>query len=170
MKQWFGLMSFLLFFGAQAMAQQDDKPLKRLPSVVVKTLDGKSVNIQEYGRKGRPVVLSFWATWCAPCKKELDELHKTYAAWQKQYHVEIVAITVDDARGLPKVKPMVSQKGWKYTVLSDVNKELQEACNISNVPYTILLDKKGNIIYQHNGYLPGDEHELLKKITEIAGR
>jgi cytochrome c biogenesis protein CcmG, thiol:disulfide interchange protein DsbE len=169
MKQWFGLMSFVLFFGVQAMAQQD-KPLKRLPSVVVKTLDGKSVNIQEYGRKGRPIVLSFWATWCAPCKKELDELHKTYAAWQKQYQVEIVAITVDDARGLPKVKPMVAQKGWKYTVLSDVNKELQEACNISNVPYTILLDKKGNIIYQHNGYLPGDEQELLKKITEIAGK
>lgn len=169
MKQWFGLMSFVLFLGVQAMAQQD-KPLKRLPSVVVKTLDGKSVNIQEYGRKGRPIVLSFWATWCAPCKKELDELHKTYAAWQKQYHVEIVAITVDDARGLPKVKPMVAQKGWKYTVLSDVNKELQEACNISNVPYTILLDKKGNIIYQHNGYLPGDEQELLKKITEIAGK
>jgi thiol-disulfide isomerase/thioredoxin len=168
MKQWFGLLSFLLFFGVQAMAQ--DKPLKRLPSVVVKTLDGKSVNIQEYGRKGRPVVLSFWATWCAPCKKELDELHKTYAAWQKQYQVEIVAITVDDARGLPKVKPMVAQKGWKYTVLSDVNKELQEACNIGNVPYTILLDKKGNVIYQHNGYLPGDEQELLKKITEIAGR
>jgi cytochrome c biogenesis protein CcmG, thiol:disulfide interchange protein DsbE len=169
MKQWFGLMSFLLFFGVQAMAQ-DTKPLKRLPSVVVKTLDGKSINIQEYGRKGRPIVLSFWATWCAPCKKELDELHKTYAAWQKQYQVEIVAITVDDARGLPKVKPMVAQKGWKYTVLSDVNKELQEACNISNVPYTILLDKKGNIIYQHNGYLPGDEQELLKKITEIAGK
>jgi cytochrome c biogenesis protein CcmG, thiol:disulfide interchange protein DsbE len=169
MKQWFGLMSFVLFFGVQAMAQQD-KPLKRLPSVVVKTLDGKSVNIQEYGRKGRPIVLSFWATWCAPCKKELDELHKTYAAWQKQYQVEIVAITVDDARGLPKVKPMVAQKGWKYTVLSDVNKELQEACNISNVPYTILLDKKGYIIYQHNGYLPGDEQELLKKITEIAGK
>ncbi len=169
MKQWFGLMSFLLFFGVQAMAQEN-KPLKRLPSVVVKTLDGKSINIQEYGRKGRPIVLSFWATWCAPCKKELDELHKTYAAWQKQYQVEIVAITVDDARGLPKVKPMVAQKGWKYTVLSDVNKELQEACNISNVPYTILLDKKGNIIYQHNGYLPGDEQELLKKITEIASK
>jgi cytochrome c biogenesis protein CcmG/thiol:disulfide interchange protein DsbE len=167
MKQWFGLMSFVLFFSVQAIAQS---PLKRLPSVVVKTLDGKSVNIQEYGRKGRPIVLSFWATWCAPCKKELDELHKTYAAWQKQYQVEIVAITVDDARGLPKVKPMVAQKGWKYTVLSDVNKELQEACNISNVPYTILLDKKGNIIYEHNGYLPGDEQELLKKITEIAGR
>ncbi len=140
---------------------------KTLPSVEVKTLDGKSINIQEFGKKGKITVLSFWATWCAPCKKELDAIADVYEDWKKKYDVEVVAITIDDARALPKVKPMVEQKGWKYTILSDANQDLQRALNVPSVPQSFLLDEKGNIVYSHSGYVAGDEDELEEKIKEL---
>ena len=112
----------------------------QLPDIDVKTLDGKSVNIQQYANDGKITVLSFWATWCSPCKRELDALADLYPDWQEDYNVEIVAVTIDNARALPKVKPMVSTKGWEYTILSDANEELRRAMNFQSVPMTFLLD------------------------------
>lgn len=145
----------------------DIQAQKTLPSVEVKTLDGKSINIQEFGKKGKITVLSFWATWCAPCKKELDAIAEVYEDWKKNYDVEVIAITIDDARALPKVKPMVEQKGWQYTILSDANQDLQRALNVPSVPQSFLLDTKGNIVYSHSGYVAGDEDELEEKIKEL---
>ncbi len=141
---------------------------KTLPAIDVKTLDGKTVNIQEFGKKGKITVIGFWATWCSPCKKELDAISEVYEDWKKDYDVEVIAVTIDDARALAKVKPMVEQKGWKFTILSDVNQDLQRALNIPSVPQSFLLDAKGNIVYSHSGYVAGDEDELEKKIKEIA--
>jgi cytochrome c biogenesis protein CcmG, thiol:disulfide interchange protein DsbE len=150
-----------LSFSATLLAQ------KTLPSVDVKTLDGKTINIQEFGKKGKITIISFWATWCAPCKKELDAISEVYAEWQKNYDVELVAVTIDDARAVAKVKPMVEQKGWKYTILSDVNQDLQRALNVPSVPQSFLLDAKGNIVYSHTGYVAGDEDELEDKIKAL---
>ena len=141
----------------------------QLPDITVKTLDGQSVNIQQYANDGKITVLSFWATWCSPCKRELDALADLYPDWQEDYNVEIVAVTIDNARALSKVKPMVSTKGWDYTILSDANEELRRAMNFQSVPMTFLLDKEGKIVYTHNSYTAGDEYELEDKIKAIAG-
>ena len=151
-----------LTFTAQLSAQ------KSLPSVSIRTLEGKAIDSKAIPTEGKITVLSFWATWCAPCKKELDEITKSYAQWQKDYNVELVAISIDNAQGLPKVKPMVAQKNWKYRILSDVNSQLLNSLGGQSVPYTILLDKKGNIVDIHNGYKPGDEKELEHKIAELS--
>ena len=139
---------------------------KKLPNVQIKTLEGQAVNIQDYVGKGKPVVLSFWATWCAPCKKELDIISDMYPDWQEE-GVELLAITIDDARQLAKVPGMVASKGWEYTVLSDSKQELQRALNFQTVPQTFLVDGEGNIVYAHSGYQPGDEIELEDKIFAL---
>ncbi len=54
---------------------------KSLPSATVKTLDGKTMNVQELGKSGKITVISFWATWCSPCKKELDAIIDYYGDW-----------------------------------------------------------------------------------------
>ncbi len=139
-----------------------------LPDVTVKTLNGEGVRILDFAENGKPTIISFWATWCTPCKKELDAIADLYPDWVAEYDVEMVAITIDDARQLAKVKPMVAQKGWEYTVLSDANKDMMRSLNFQTIPQTYLLDKEGNIVYTHSGYAPGDEYELEDHIAEIA--
>ncbi len=141
---------------------------KTLPDVNVKTLDGKEVNIQEYGKNGKLTVLSFWATWCSPCKRELDNIADLYEDWQEDYNAELVAVTIDDARSLPKARTMVNSKGWEYIILSDTNKDLMRALNFQNVPFTFVVDQDGNIVYEHSGYAPGDEEELEDKLKELS--
>ncbi|HMQ49890.1 MAG TPA: TlpA disulfide reductase family protein [Saprospiraceae bacterium] len=138
-----------------------------IPDTEVKTLDGQTINIREFAENGKITVLSFWATWCSPCKKELDAIADLYPEWQETYDMELVAITIDTRRELGKVRPMVESKGWEYTILSDENQQLMNALNFQTVPQTFLLDRQGNIVYAHSGYVPGDEYELEAKMKAI---
>ena len=139
-----------------------------VPNINVKTLDGKTVNIQDFANNGKITVLSFWATWCSPCKKELDAIADIDPDWVEEYDMELVAVTIDTQRALAKVPGMVNTKGWEYTVLSDANQELQKALNFQTVPQTFIIDQNGVIVYSHSGYVPGDEYELEDKIKELA--
>lgn len=144
-----------------------DMPGNTIPEVNLKTLDGKTVNIKDYVNNDKVTVLSFWATWCSPCKRELDAISEIYEDWQDEYDVQLLAITIDDARSLAKVPALVETKGWEYTILADVKRELQKALNFQTVPQTFLLNKKGEIVYTHTGYSPGDEFELEDEIKKL---
>jgi thiol-disulfide isomerase/thioredoxin len=113
-------------------------------------------------------VFSFWATWCGPCIKELDNINELYEDWVEEYGIEMVAVTVDDARNIPKVKPLVNGKGWPYKILLDENKDLSRALNVQNPPMTFLINKEGKIVYKHVGYTEGAEYKLLEEIKKCA--
>jgi peroxiredoxin len=139
------------------------------PNATLKTMEGKSVQIQDEIAKNDFTLISFWATWCAPCKRELDALAEVYPTWKKEYNFNVIAVTVDDARGFAKVPALVKSKNWEYTILSDGNQSLQQSMNFTSIPQTFLVDREGNIVYSHTGYSPGDEFELevvLKKLKK----
>jgi cytochrome c biogenesis protein CcmG/thiol:disulfide interchange protein DsbE len=159
------LILFSLAFGAAAQNGQT------MPEIVLKDLNGKNKNVAEYSKAGKIVIINFWATWCTPCKKELNNIHETlYETWKNEYNVELVAISIDDSRNVLKVKPYVAGQGWEYEVLLDVNRDLLRALNGQNVPYTIILDKTGKVVWSHNGYIEGDEFKLQEKLKELAGK
>ena len=142
---------------------------KSVPDIEFKSLDGKTVNLKDYAANGKITVISFWATWCSPCKKELDAIADLYPDWQEKYDVELLAISIDTPRALAsKVPGIVSSKGWEYEVLSDSELALQKALDFQTVPQTFILDQNGNIVYDHSGYTPGDEYELEDKIKALA--
>jgi cytochrome c biogenesis protein CcmG, thiol:disulfide interchange protein DsbE len=143
---------------------------KTVPNVNVTTLSGKSINTSTFKNDGKPMIISFWATWCSPCKKELNNISDVYPDWQDETGVKLIAISIDDARNKHKVKPYVDSKAWDFEVYLDANQDLKRAMNVNNVPYTFLVDGEGKIVYEHNNYVPGDEKKLYKKIKELVNK
>lgn len=133
---------------------------KELPSLSIQDIYGKKVDVSSYGTNGKMTVISFWATWCSPCKKELNNISYLYEDWQDDYNMELVAISIDDARNASKVKAYVNGQGWDYEVLLDVNEDLKRLLSFQTVPFTVLVDEKGKIVYSHSGYVEGDEYVL----------
>ena len=139
---------------------------KKFPALKLKNLDCKEVDLNASFSKNKLTVVSYWATWCSPCKKELDAMNELYSTWQKD-GIEVIAITIDDIQQLNKVKPLAQQKNWKYTLLSDSNKESMRTLDFQSIPQTFVVDKNGNILYTHSGYVAGDEFELEKKLKSF---
>ncbi len=158
---------FFLFFFSVGFCISSLLGQKTIPDVTVRSLDGKPVKIRDYTHAGKVTVMSFWATWCAPCKRELDAMVELYPDWQEKYGAQVLAISIDDQRQLPKVGPMAAAQGWPFKILNDAGFQLKNALNIQPIPHTILVDQNGNVVYEHTGYLPGDELELEKKIAAL---
>lgn len=160
---------FMLF---TAFTIKQDTPAQKLAAVDVKGLDGKIVNTSTFSNDGKPIIISFWATWCAPCKKELNEIAEVYDDWQKETGVKLIAVSIDDSRNSPKVKPYVEQQEWTYEVYLDENQDFKRAMNVNNVPHTFVLNANNEVTWQTNVYNPngGVEaiHQAVKDVADKA--
>ncbi len=131
----------------------------------LKTVDNKRFEIKEHLGKG-PVVIAFWATWCKPCRKELPAIKDVYEKYKDQ-GLTILAISIDSPRSLSKVKTFVKKSDLPYIFLVDPNGEQSTKLQVKDIPYTLLANKSGEIIYTHRGYREGDEKKLVEKIAEL---
>jgi peroxiredoxin len=138
-----------------------------LPSVDLKTLDGKSINTKDLSNEGKPFAVCFWATWCKPCLMELSTFAELYEEWQEETGMKIFAVSIDDSRTQSKVQPLVNTAEWEYEVLLDVNSEFKRAMGVNNPPHTFVVNGKGEIVWQHVGYAPGDEEGLIEAIRKV---
>lgn len=143
---------------------------KKIPNVQVKDLKGSRISTSDFKNDGKPIVINFWATWCKPCLLELNTIHDLYPDWQDETGVKIIAISIDDTRNSSKVAPFVRGRGWKYDVYLDENSDLRRALNVNNPPHTFLLNGNGEIVWEHNGYAPGDEKSLFKEIKKLTDK
>ena len=157
-KRFYLLAAFLCFMGI-ANAQ--------LPSTVLKDLDGKSVRTDTLSNNGKPFIIDFFATWCKPCNRELDAISEVYDEWREETGVKLIAISIDQAQNINKVKPLVDNHDWNYDVLLDPNGDFKRALGIQMIPYVLIVDGKGQIVYKHNGYTDGAETELIEKVREL---
>jgi thiol-disulfide isomerase/thioredoxin len=158
---------FSLSLSAQDSATESALTQKHVPSVKLVDMKGKAVNTADLTVDG-PVIISFWATWCAPCKKELNTIHELYEDWVAETGVTLVAIAIDDEKTKSQVPVYVNGKAWDYKVLMDPNWDFKRAMGVNNVPHTFLVDKNGNIVYSHNNYAPGDEEKLYQELLKLS--
>jgi thiol-disulfide isomerase/thioredoxin len=139
----------------------------QLPAVTLKTLNGSEVRTDTLSNNGKPFIIDFFATWCKPCNRELDAISEVYEEWQEETGVKIIAISIDQAQNINKVKPLVNNHGWEYEVLLDPNGDFKRALGCQMIPYTIIVDGMGEIVYKHNGYTDGAEAELIEKVRAL---
>jgi thiol-disulfide isomerase/thioredoxin len=162
----FSLLIVFALFTSLAFAQVTKRTI---PEVNILEMDGStSFNTKNINNDGKPIIINFWATWCSPCKRELNNIAEVYEDWIDETGVKIIAISIDDARNMQKVKPYVDGQAWDYEVYIDVNHDFKRAMNVNNVPHTFLVDGEGNIVWQHNSYSEGDEDELYELVVKLA--
>lgn len=154
------LIFFSLFY-LSAFSQTE------LPNMTLKNLDGTDVNIQDISKNDQIVIVSLWATWCVPCINELDAISEVWDTWQKETNVKLYAISVDDARSVRRVRPMINGKSWDYDFLLDTNNDLRRVLGAATVPLTMVV-KNNKILYRHSGYTPGAEDELYEKVVKYS--
>ena len=140
----------------------------QLPNINLKDVNGVTKNLSKFNNNGNPIIISFWATWCKPCKAELNTIAEEYDDWTDETGVKLIAVSIDDARSSTRVEPYINAQGWEYLVLLDPNGDLKRAMNVNNVPHTFLIDGNGKIVWDHNNYSPGDEEELYEELVKIA--
>ena len=149
---------------------QEEKSIFKntVPAVDLKDVSGKTISTGDINNDGKPIIISFWATWCSPCKKELNTIHDVFEDWVEETGVKLIAVSVDDERTKSRVSPYADSKGWEYDILLDPNGEFKRAMGVNNVPHTFVIDGTGKIVYSHNNYAPGDEEKLYKVILDLA--
>lgn len=132
----------------------------QLPNVRLQDIDGNMVQTGAISNDGNPIIISFWATWCKPCLRELKAIHEVYPDWQDETGVKMIIVSIDQAQDANRVKPLVDGFGWEYEVLLDPNGDFKRAMNVQNVPHVFVLDGKGKIVYNHAGYTEGGEQDI----------
>ena len=150
----------LLFVTSMAMAQIPAVKVENAkgePFITAKLIDGKT-----------PMIISFWATTCKPCIKELDAINDAMPDWLEEANFRVVAVSTDDSRFVSQARPLAEGHGWSdFTVLYDKNQDFMRAMNVTVTPQVFVVDKNGRIVYSHTGYTPGSEEELIRTIRKL---
>jgi peroxiredoxin len=165
-KKIFFLFLLVMVFWIPILNADELERGKSIPAINLKDLLGKTINSRDFDNDGKPIVISFWATWCKPCIEELNTIAELYDAWNIETGVKVIAISIDDSRNSKRVAPFVKSRKWQFEVYLDENSDFKRAMGVSNPPHTFLLDYSKNVVFEHNGYAAGDELHLLEEIKK----
>lgn len=157
-----------LFYTTLAFCQNEKTSSQPIPSVDLKNMIGQVVKSSSFSNDGKPFVIDFWATWCKPCIEELNAINEVYADWQKETGVKVIIISLDDAKTMSRVAPFVNGRRWTYESYIDPNADFKRAMNVNMPPQTFVVDGKGNIVWQHVGFVEGNEDEIFEVIKKVA--
>ncbi|HEY5535203.1 MAG TPA: TlpA disulfide reductase family protein [Ignavibacteria bacterium] len=133
-------------------------------------LSGNDITLSKLLEKG-PVMLSFWASWCDPCKEEMRHLKDIYEIY-KDKGFTYLAINEDDQKSIAKVKSFIESKDYKFTVVMDTENKVYEAYwgnTELTLPFSLLISKDKQILAKHSNFLAGDEVKIEEEIKEALG-
>ncbi len=158
------LLSLCLVLALTGLTLAQKLETKKAPDFTLPDMYGKNFTLSKnYG--GGPIYISFWATWCKPCLEELKIMEKVYEKYKDQ-GFRMVAINTEGPKASAKIKSFVKAHGITYDVLLDNDGEIfRRTFKGANMPYTVLTNSEGRILFSGVGFKPGDEVEIEKLIA-----
>lgn len=126
-----------------------------MPNFELKGIDGSRISSEQI--EGKILVVSFFATWCPPCRRELPHLDELYLKYRNDPEVEIIAVSTDEDKFL--VPPFVSDNEFHFPVFyaDGINEDFE----VKGIPTLFVIDKNGIIRYKKIGYSEGEEFEKI---------
>ena len=159
------LSLFVVLGAACGGAQKSSRPQAAdfsLPGV-----DGSRVQLSHHLEDNKVVLLNFWATWCAPCASELPHLQDMYDSYKDQGFV-VVGVSMDGPETRDEVQPFVDRYGLGYPVVIDEDSRVGDLYNPTRAaPFNVLIGRDGTVVWQKEGYHPGDEEELRAQVEKL---
>lgn len=158
------------FFVAGAMAcaaalagdASGDAQGKPAPGFTLDSRAGKPVSLEQY--KGQVVMLNFWASWCGPCKQEmplLEDIQKKYG----KLGFTLIGVNVEpDSKAANAVLEKIPVS---FPVVYDTESKVSKAYDVSGMPASVFIDRKGQVRLLHRGYKPGDENQYMDQIRAL---
>ncbi len=159
------LIIVIVFFSGLPAAFSIESGTKA-PAFKGNTLDGGTIKLEDY--RGKVVLLDFWASWCGPCRKEMPFLAELYKEFEG-HDFEILAVNIDKKKkNAEKFLKKLDVK-IKFPVIWDKKKEIPPLYGIKTMPTTVLIDKKGNVRYIHDGFSESLKNQFRKEVRELCG-
>lgn len=162
-----GLALGFLYYDQEIQTDTLTGTIAGIENQQLKILGGGKTSLNKLIQQG-PILIDFWATWCAPCLKEMVHLQRFHEKYQG-YGLTILTINQDSPKSLSKVRSTVKSKKFSFMVALDPNGKMAKRLNAKLMPTTILVDMDGVIRWVHQGYLPGDEEEIESRIQALIG-
>jgi cytochrome c biogenesis protein CcmG/thiol:disulfide interchange protein DsbE len=130
---------------AAEIATSGGQATRQAPALPTEVLSGHRVDLESL--RGKPALINFWASWCAPCKQEAPELRRF--AEQIGHRATLVGVDWNDRP--ENARAFIAQSDWRYSVLRDSSGEVGNAYGLNGLPTTFVLDPSGHIVQKLQG-------------------
>lgn len=161
------ILGFILSAIATSSAQDDsgNNSNRAAPNFKLENLEREVIELDDFVRAG-PILLCFWSSCCKSAVAQVEAFSTLYENYNEEGFV-MLAIATDDEKTVAKVKPYVKSKDYKFPVLYDTDGSVARVYYAFDVPFSVLINNSGVIVYSHLGYMKGDEIELEKNIKKL---
>ena len=131
------------------------------PEFTLEQLEGGKISLSEL--RGRVVIIDFWATWCGPCRSSLPSLETIY----QQYRGRGVTVLLLNQDEKPKAIRKFTGHRFSAPILLDAGSQVAQQYGVNGIPHTVVVDQQGRILYRHEGYGGGMEHNLKLILDQL---
>jgi len=140
---------------------------KETVEIKVKTIDGKSHLLKDLLSNGKNHVISIMASWCGPCRIELDHFQKVHEEWANELNTDIIAISIDKPTDSKKLFDLVTKSEWGMQVVHDDMGYTARELVIFGIPQTFLVNTEGEIVYRSKGFKVNIVDKFEREIKKL---